>query len=70
MFLWRARGIRAFARSGVLEFFCVEYSTVVLLFKELTKYSTRPNSRARTRTGKYSFSLFTLPRAGLATLPG
>ena len=30
----------------------------------------RPNSQARTRTGKYSFSLFSWPRAGLATLPG
>ena len=30
----------------------------------------RPNSRARTGTGEYSFSLFSWPRAGLATLPG
>ena len=30
----------------------------------------RPNSQARTRTGKYSFSLFSWPRAGLTTLPG
>ena len=30
----------------------------------------RPNSQARTRTGEYSFSLFSWPRAGLATLPG
>ena len=30
----------------------------------------RPNSEARTGTGKYSFSLFSWPRAGLATLPG
>ena len=30
----------------------------------------RPNSQARTRTGKYSFSLFSWPRAGLVTLPG
>ena len=30
----------------------------------------RPNSQARTRTGQYSFSLFSGPRAGLATLPG
>ena len=30
----------------------------------------RPNSQARTRTGKYSVSLFSWPRAGLATLPG
>ena len=30
----------------------------------------RPNSQARTRTGKYSFFLFSWPRAGLATLPG
>ena len=29
-----------------------------------------PNSQARTRTGEYSFSLFSSPRAGLATLPG
>ena len=29
-----------------------------------------PNSQARTRTGKYSFSLFSRPRAGLATLLG
>ena len=30
----------------------------------------RPNSLARTGTGGYSFSLFSWPRAGLATLPG
>ena len=30
----------------------------------------RPNSQARTRTGKYSFSLFSWPRVGLATIPG
>ena len=30
----------------------------------------RPISQARTRTGKKSFSLFSWPRAGLATLPG
>ena len=30
----------------------------------------RPNTQARTRTGKCSFSVFSLPRAGLATLPG
>ena len=30
----------------------------------------RPNSQARTRTGKYSFFLFSWPRAGLVTLPG
>ena len=30
----------------------------------------RPNSRAQTRTGKYSFSLRKMIRAGLATLPG
>ena len=30
----------------------------------------RPNSQARTGTGEYSFSLFSWPRAGLATLPG
>ena len=30
----------------------------------------RPNSQARRRTGKYSFFLFSWPRAGLATLPG
>ena len=31
---------------------------------------TRPNSQARTRTGQYSFSLFSWPHVGLATLPG
>ena len=30
----------------------------------------RPNSQARTWTGKYSLLLFSRPRAGLATLPG
>ena len=30
----------------------------------------RPNSQARARTGKHSFSLSSRPRAGLATLPG
>ena len=30
----------------------------------------RPNSQAHTGTGEYSFSLFSWPRAGLATLPG
>ena len=30
----------------------------------------RPISQARTETGKYSFSLFSWPGAGLATLPG
>ena len=30
----------------------------------------RTNSQARTETGKYSFSLFSWLRAGLATLPG
>ena len=30
----------------------------------------RPISQARTGTGEYSFSLFTWPRSGLATLPG
>ena len=30
----------------------------------------RPNSQARTRTGKYQFSLFSSSQAGLATLPG
>ena len=30
----------------------------------------RPSSQARTGTGKFSFSLFSGPRAGLATLPG
>ena len=30
----------------------------------------RPNSQARTGTREYSFSLFSWPRAGLATLPG
>ena len=30
----------------------------------------RPNSQARTGSGKYSFSLFSSPRVGLATLPG
>ena len=30
----------------------------------------RPDSQARRRTGEYSFSLFSWPRAGLATLPG
>ena len=30
----------------------------------------RPNFQARTRTGKYRFSLFSRPREGLATLPG
>ena len=30
----------------------------------------RPNSQARTRTGEYSFSLFSWTRAGLATLTG
>ena len=30
----------------------------------------RPNSQARTGTGECSFSLFSWPRAGLATLPG
>ena len=30
----------------------------------------RSNSRAQTGTGKYSFSLFSWPRVGLATLPG
>ena len=30
----------------------------------------RPNAQARTRTGKYQFSLFSWPRARLATLPG
>ena len=30
----------------------------------------RPNSQVRTGTGKYSFSLFSCPQAGLATLPG
>ena len=29
----------------------------------------RPISQSRTRTGEYSFSLFSWPRAGLATLP-
>ena len=31
---------------------------------------TRPNSQARTRTGKKTFFLFSLPRAGLATSHG
>ena len=31
---------------------------------------TRPNSQARTGTGKYPFSIFSRPRAGLAALPG
>ena len=30
----------------------------------------RPNSQAHTETGEYSFSRFSLPQAGLATLPG
>ena len=30
----------------------------------------RPNSQARTGTGEWVFSLFSRPRAGLATLPG
>ena len=30
----------------------------------------RPNFQARTRTGEYSFSLFSWPRPGLAALPG
>ena len=30
----------------------------------------RPNSQPRTGTGKFSFSLFSRPREGLATLPG
>ena len=30
----------------------------------------RPNSQASTQTGKYPFSLFSWPCAGLATLPG
>ena len=30
----------------------------------------RPISQVRTGTGKYSFSLFSWPRAGLSTLPG
>ena len=30
----------------------------------------RPNSQAQTRRGKYLFSLFSWPRAGVATLPG
>ena len=30
----------------------------------------RPNPQARTRAGKFSFSLFSWPRAGLSTLPG
>ena len=30
----------------------------------------RPNSQARTATGKWSFFLFRCPRAELATLPG
>ena len=30
----------------------------------------RPNSQVRTGTGKYSFSLFSWPRAAVATLPG
>ena len=30
----------------------------------------RPNSQARVGTGKYSFSPFSWPQAGLATLPG
>ena len=29
----------------------------------------RSNSQARTGTGEYSFSMFSRPRAGLATLP-
>ena len=32
--------------------------------------SRDPNSQARTGTGKKTFSLFSWPRAGLATLPG
>ena len=35
-----------------------------------TPLLARPNSQARTGTGKNSFSLFSWPRAGLATLPG
>ena len=29
----------------------------------------RPNSQEGTETGKYSFSLFSLPQTGLVTLP-
>ena len=38
--------------------------------RDYRAHLARPTSQARTRTGKHWFSLFSWPRAGLATLPG